>query len=472
MVVSSVILLLTDNKRRETTMNPSIAHLGLKGLTLNGQALTNRFRAFRLLSDSADQAARQAFQTALQELLELYVTWLLGRPKGAAPNQRDHACVSWRCSRCGSQTRRHFVRNGHYRRGWATHWGHVSGIRVPMVRCQRCGGYVCGEFPFVGKYLRLWDDLWAQALLDGALGLSLRQQIERQSAQGLWPSGLPTLNRQLNAGVRPLLLLRDVHLEEVPPLVQFDGIYFPGMERTATTKRDARRRLRRRLRRRQRVALVALGLWPDGRHRILAWAVADQESEAAWRDFLWALYERGLTPAAGLRLAIGDGAPTLQLGLDFIYHGQVPFQLCHFHKIQRLVHRDYLGDRAHRGQLLQDASEVLAGASPDEAERRLQAFSQKWQESEPRSVQCFRRHFSLCLTYFQVGDLDAAQYARTTSHAERLMRELRRKIRHLGPLVTDVGAEAALALLIARLNARWAQEPWFDPLMQKLLEAA
>jgi transposase-like protein len=205
---------------------------------------------------------------------------------------------------------------------------------------------------------------------------------------------------------------------------------------------------------------------------VIGWTLAASESEESWRDFLLALHARGLTPEAGLRLAIGDGAAGLKNAVDFVYYGQMPFQLCHFHKIQRIVHRDYLVDRAHRGELLHDASHVLTGSSHSEVYARLQAFCQKWQEHEPKSVRCFLHNFARCLTYFQVEGFEALQFARTTSHAERLMRELRRRIRPVGTLITDHGAEAMLALLIVRLNAHWSEQPWLEPLMKTVLEAA
>jgi putative transposase len=453
-------------------VNTSIAHFSPQRVVLHPQAIHDRFRIFGFLRTSAEEAAREAFKALLEELLDLYITWLLGRPKGAPPRRIDHTCVSWRCRRCGSQTRRHFQRNGHYRRAIVTRWGRVTGIQVPMVRCQRCGGYVAGVFPFLRKRARLWDDLLEQALLDCSLGLSLRQQIERQVAEGLCPVGLQALNRRVN-DVRPTLLrMREVPFVDIPPIVQCDGLYLSVMERTRQMKRDACHRLRCRLRKRQRVALVALGLWPDGRHQVLGWALADSESEEAWRDFLLQQYARGLTPEAGLRLLIGDGARGLKNALDFVYYGQVPGQLCHFHKIRRIVYRDYLLERAHRGQLLQDAGQVLAGQTRTEVYSRLRVFCQKWQELEPLSVRCFLRDFNRCLAYLEVPGLEALPFARTTSHAERLMRELRRKVRHLGPLVTDVGADAALGLLFARLNGRWLDRPWLSPLVKAMLEAA
>lgn len=454
-------------------MNTSIAHFVREHLILHKEAIASEFQVARLLHESAEEAAREVFRALLQELLDLYVTRMLNRPKWKRRQRQDQATVTCWCGRCGSQMRRHFVRNGHYRRGMATTWGNVPGIKVPLLRCTRCRkGYVHATFPFLPKYLRIWSDLMQQALLDCASGLSLRQQLDRLLEQSTEPLSLQTLNRRINRVVEVLPAWEKMPLTDVPPIVQFDGIYFGVMERTKQPKRDARGRKRKRLRYRRRVALVALGLWPDGRHQILGWIVASSECAEEWQRLLLALYERGLTMEAGFRLAIGDGAPGLQEALTFVYYGQLPFQLCIFHKLQRVGHRDNLLDINHRANILHDAAALWDIPDRRLIYARLKAFRLKWEDQEPRSVHSLLRNFSRCLTYLEIEGLDPVQYARTTSHAERLMRELRRKLSQVGPLITEVGAQATLTLLSARLNGHWSEEPWLEPLMQTILEAA
>ncbi len=451
----------------------SIPHSIPEDLPSDPADMASRFRVFRALYGSVVQAAQAAFRTGLQELLDRYVTQLLGRARYQRVPAWDPTTIAWCCNQCGSQTRGHFVRNGHYQRGIATSWGYVARIKVPMLRCKHCGaGYVALTFPFLAKYVRLWDDLLQLTLLETTLGLSLRRQSERWAELGQPALSLRSLNQRVQVTVHALPVLEGAPLSEVPPVVQFDGIYFTLLERTRQVKRDARHRLRKRLRTRKAVVLVALGLWPDGRHQVLGWTLARDEGSAAWQDFLVTLYDRGLTPERGLRLAIGDGAGGLREALKFVYFGRLPQQRCHFHKIQRIVHRDYLRDRSHRGELLQDASYVLQGSSTREVYTRLKAFRTKWQEREPASVRCFYRDFARCLTYLQLENFPAGQFARTTSHAERLMRELRRKLRQVGTLITADGARATLALLFRRLNAHWRHESWLESTFQALLEAA
>lgn len=381
-------------------MNISIAHFVHEHLIVHPQAIASEFQVACLLRDSAEEAAREVFRTLLQELLDLYVTQLLNRPKWKRRRRWDQATVSCWCGRCGSQMRRHFVRNGHYRRGMATAWGYVPDIKIPLLRCTHCRkGYVHAVFPFLPKYLRIWSDLLQQALLDCATGLSLRQQLERQAEQQQVILSVHTLNQRINRVVTILTVWEQRPLTVVPPLVQLDSIHFNVMERTRQPKRDARRRKRKRLRYRHRFALVALGLWPDGRHQILGWTLARSEQAAEWQRFLLALHGRGLTREAGFRLAIGDGAPGLYEALGFVYHGQVPFQRCIFHKLQRVGHRDNLLDADHRAEILADAAALWEMPDRPTIYQRLQAFRDKWEDREPRSVHSLLHDFGHCVTF-------------------------------------------------------------------------
>jgi transposase-like protein len=171
-------------------------------------------------------------------------------------------------------------------------------------------------------------------------------------------------------------------------------------------------------------------------------------------------------------LACGDGGLGLQEALQFVYYGHLPFQLCIFHKVQRITHSDYLREHDNRGDISRDAGYVLAATEEREVYARLKAFRQKWEPLESASVCCFLRNLSRCLTYLYVDGLDAVQFARTTSHIERTMRELRRKLSQVGTLMTAAGAKATLTLLFAHLNARWNDQPWLLSLTKAALEVA
>ena len=67
---------------------------------------------------------------------------------------------------------------------------------------------------------------------------------------------------------------RSQALTEVPPVVQFDGIWLTIVEQEETVKVDRSGRRRKKRQGKHVVVLVALGFWPDGRREVLDWEIA------------------------------------------------------------------------------------------------------------------------------------------------------------------------------------------------------
>jgi len=150
----------------------------------------------------------------------------LGRKKGETRRISSQERKSdWRCGYCGCQDANQFIRDGHYRRNLETGWGHISGLRVPLLECQRCGHDVICSFRILGKFQRLWIDLEQDALFCSGLGQSLRSITQRWSAQLESNVGLRAVNERINQ-VEPLVeQMRRQAIGPCPPVVQFDGIW-------------------------------------------------------------------------------------------------------------------------------------------------------------------------------------------------------------------------------------------------------
>src|SRR5260370_38632898 len=106
---------------------------------------------------------------------------------------------------------------------------------------------------------------------------------------------------------------RSAPLREVPPVVQFDGIWLRMQTQTDPVKLDKRQRRRKKRVGKKVVLLVALGFWTDGsgRREILDWQVADGESKAAWEPFVHRLWERGVRPETGVQAVLREGCGSL-----------------------------------------------------------------------------------------------------------------------------------------------------------------
>jgi hypothetical protein len=146
----------------------------------------------------AKAAACEAIKPVLQEFLEAEVCAKLGREKGESRHSSGQPReIDWPCGHCGCQDANQFTRDGHYRRGLETGWGHLSDLRVPMLECQKCQHDVIIQFALLEKYKRFWMDLDQDVLFGSGFCESLRQMRERWSATVEGSVGLRTLNERI-----------------------------------------------------------------------------------------------------------------------------------------------------------------------------------------------------------------------------------------------------------------------------------
>lgn len=146
----------------------------------------------------AKKAALEAIQPILTEFLEAEVEIKLGRKKGAnrqiSSQKRE---IEWKCGYCGGPDANQLMRDGHYKRSLETGWGHIQGLRVPMLECQPCHHDVICRFSILEKYSRFWLDLDQDVLFSSGLGQSLRVISERWSEQVGGNVGLRTINERI-----------------------------------------------------------------------------------------------------------------------------------------------------------------------------------------------------------------------------------------------------------------------------------
>jgi hypothetical protein len=421
----------------------------------------------REVQRQAKAAACQAVKALLEALLEAEVTAKLGREKGvmrhvsAQPREID-----WQCGHCGCRDANQMLRDGHYQRSLQTGWGAIEDLAVPMLECQCCGHDVVCHFAVFDKYERFWFDLDQDVLLGSGLCESLRHLRERWS-QTLGSSvGLETLNKRLNQMLALLQQAQRRKLEEVPAVVQFDGIWLRLQEPTGNMKRDRRGRERPERKGKKAVLLVALGFWTDGsgKRAILDWELAEGESQPEWQRLLDRLEERGLRPEAGLQAIIRDGKGELGAAVAQVYGGLVIEQRCIFHKLRNVADKareDLPGEdhRQSRQDLLKQAAAIYEAPTASQARERLASFVSHWQEQAPKAVSTLQRDFETTIAYYQLPEM-ARHLVRTTSLLERANRELRRKFRQACGFSSRQGALLAIFLQGQRFNARWSRQTW------------
>lgn len=224
-----------------------------------------RKHVLQAVQEQAKAAARAAIRPVLQEFLETEVCAKLGREKGEARHISSQLReIDGQCGHCGCRDANQFTRDGHYRRGLSTGWGHLSDLRIPMLECQQCQHDVVTQFTILEKYKRFWMDLDQDVLFGSGFCESLRHLQERWSATIEGSVGLRTLNERIN---QIEALASRVHTEpitDVPPVIQLDGIWVTIQSQHEKIKPDKRHRQRKKRSGKKMVVLVALGFWARG----------------------------------------------------------------------------------------------------------------------------------------------------------------------------------------------------------------
>jgi putative transposase len=407
--------------------------------------------------EQIQRAILGVIQRCIEEELEAETTgYLYRRPYRRCKKVHPEGGRGAYCQRCGSRDVRRFQRNGHYRRGLDTHWGHLC-LEMPQVRCE-CGGSVRLPYQVLRPRQRLWDDLEWEIRAEYGWGLSLRWIKAKQDAVLQGSLGLRTLNQCIHRMAAGLPVWKQRQCLGFPPVVRLDGIWVTVMKRTASTKKDSSGRLRWVKQGLRKVILVAQGVWP-GQHKqeVLAWQIADSESEQAWKNLLYEVHQAELHVNGQIDLLIGDGSTGLEAAQEAFYP-QVPLQRCIFHKLRNLACDLRFPEdlprpkiREQRRAVLQEAATIWQAPHESGAWQRYSAFCQKWAPDQPQAVATLQRDFEHTLSFYQVqaqakahGEHWPATFLRTTSQLERENRNLRRRIRQAVLFHSDIGLVATI----------------------------
>lgn len=185
---------------------------------------------------------------------------------------------------------------------------------------------------------RLWDDIESEIRERYGLGMSLRWIKACLDARLGSSVGLRTLNQRVREMARLVTHWRGQEVDDVPPVVNLDGIWGTVMEPTWQVKQDRLGRKPEVKRGHRKPVLVAQGIWPDsGLKKVVGWVAGRAEDQESWEALLTQLYERGIVPERGLRLFVGDGSLGLKEARQTVFWGYSSATVCLSQVAQHLV---------------------------------------------------------------------------------------------------------------------------------------
>jgi transposase-like protein len=399
------------------------------------------------LRQSTLVGVRATLEAALQEELsaELGFNHYVRLPSGRKPIQQH--------------------RSGFFRRQVLTTYGRIPDLRVPKLR----SGNAERQWRILVRYQQSMQSVLDRLLYLYSMGLSLRDLQETLYLFMGQALSREAVNRVTLAAQERMDAWRRQRLAETPPVIIIDGVWVEILYPTGDLWTDRSGHHRQKRRGQKRVILAALAVFPDGRHYLLHYEVAEDENAKTWTAFFQHLLDRGLDPQA-VQVVACDGSNGVVEALSARLP-QAKLQRCTVHKVRGferyLTYKDLPTTDAQTGQFLTEAAarqqryqtmktealDIFEAPTQGEAEQRLAGFVAQWESLEPKAVHNFTWGLKRCFTFYQ---LDAALHplVRSTNLLERFFREFRNKADEIGAFPNEDSCLTVFHLVMVREHAK------------------
>lgn len=345
--------------------------------------------------------------------------------------EADRLCGAGRYER--SEGRKD-TRAGHYRRSLETQAGKVS-LKVPKLRRQTF------ETAIIERYRRRESSV-EEALIEMYLaGVSVRRVEDITEA--LWgtrvsPGTVSNLNKKIYAKIEAW---RHRRIEGDHPYVFLDGIV---MKRSwAGEVRNVS-------------LLVAIGVTREGYREILGIIEGPKEDKSGWSSFLRHLVDRGLS---GVQLIVSDACRGLMESVAE-YLPDARWQRCVVHFYRNVFSLVPSGK-------VRDVSKMLKAIHAQEdrkaaVEKMEAVITELRRQKLTKAADLLEESGHETLTYYAFPDSHWIK-PRTNNPLERIMREIRRRTRVVGPFPDG---KSCLNLAAARLRhiagTQWATRKYIN----------
>jgi putative transposase len=207
------------------------------------------------------------------------------------------------------------------------------------------------------------------------------------------------------------------------------------------------------------LVLAAYGITVFGKKELIAFRIANSESNHACEGFLNDLFNRGLE-GKNLKLITTDGSKGFANAIDFIYP-HVKHQRCWVHKLRNAT--KHL-KKIHTKAFKIDTQKIYNANSHREAIRAFRLLRKHWQTLEPKAFNCIAKDIDDLLAFLLIPIKEQyrefiRRQIRTTNIIERSFREVRRRTRPMGCFTNNDSVSRIIYAIFNRLNSKWREKP-------------
>lgn len=195
--------------------------------------------------------------------------------------------------------------------------------------------------------------------------------------------------------------------------------------------------------------LLAVGVSEEsGKREVLGVSVALSEQEVHWRDFLKSLKKRGLH---GVQLVVSDAHEGLKAAKQAVFPS-VPWQRCQCH-LQRNAQK-YVPKKELKAPVASDIRAVFNAPNRAEAERLLEQFVTRYEQSAPKLAQWAETALPEGFAVFSLPEKQRRRL-RTTNAVERLNQAIKQRTRVARLFPNEASCLRLVTAVVMEISEEW-----------------
>jgi len=329
-------------------------------------------------------------------------------------------------------------RNGYYCRNLDTTLGPVERITVPR---SRRGLFRPSVFERYQRRQQSVNDVVCNVFLRGISTRDVAGALKPLLNTTLSASAVSRITKRLNP------LVKEFHQRKL--LDEYQFLFLDGITISVKGSLKAKKIL----------ILAAYGITVFGKKELIAFRIANAESNTACEGFLNNLFNRGLE-GKNLKMIITDGSKGFAHAIEIVYP-HAKHQRCWVHKLRNAT--KYL-KKADIKAFKFDARNIYNASTHREAVAAFKTLRKHWHSVSPRAVECLERDIDELLAFLTIPIKKQhrafiRRQIRTTNIIERSFREVRRRTRPMGCFTNYDSVSRIIFAIFNRLNSKWQEKP-------------
>jgi len=329
-------------------------------------------------------------------------------------------------------------RNGHYYRNLDTSIGPIEAIAVPR---SRHGLFKTTIFERYQRRQKQVNETICNVFLRGISTRDVAGALKPILGTNISASAVSRITKSLDTHVKAF------HQRKL--LDEYQFLFLDGIAISVKGSLKAKKIL----------VLVAYGITIFGKKELIAFRIANAESNHACEGFLNDLFKRGLQ-GENLKLIVTDGSKGFINAVDLVYP-HAKHQRCWVHKLRNAT--KHLKKIEHK-PFIKDARKIYNASSHREAVAAFKHLHKSWRYVAPKAVDCIAQDIDNLLAFLTIPIKEQyrefiRRQIRTTNIIERAFREVRRRTRPMGCFTNNDSVSRIIYAIFNRLNSKWEAKP-------------